>query len=45
VTVRRRQADALLGHPACYSVVRAPAWTAAIITVAVPVAVARHRRG
>jgi ABC-2 type transport system permease protein len=38
-------ADALLGHPAAYFVVRALGWTAAILAVALPVAVARYRRG
>jgi ABC-2 type transport system permease protein len=39
------QAEALLGHPASYFVVRALAWTAAILAVALPLAVARYRRG
>jgi ABC-2 type transport system permease protein len=34
-----------LGHPASYYVARALAWTAAILVVAVPLAVARYRRG
>ena len=38
-------ADALLGHPASYFVVRALLWAAGIVAVAVPVAVARYRRG
>jgi ABC-2 type transport system permease protein len=39
------QAEALLGHPASYFVVRALVWTAAILAVALPLAVARYRRG
>ncbi|HUA06746.1 MAG TPA: ABC transporter permease [Solirubrobacteraceae bacterium] len=39
------QAQALLGHPASYYVSRSLVWTAAIIAVALPVAVARYRRG
>jgi ABC transporter DrrB family efflux protein len=39
------QAEALLGHPASYFVVRALVWTAAILAVAFPLAVARYRRG
>jgi ABC-2 type transport system permease protein len=38
-------AVAALGHPASYYVARAVAWTAAILVVAVPLAVARYRRG
>ena len=38
-------ADALLGHPASYFVVRALAWTLAIVAVALPVAVVKYRRG
>jgi ABC transporter DrrB family efflux protein len=38
-------AEALLGHPASYFIVRALAWSAAILLVAAPVAVARYRRG
>jgi ABC transporter DrrB family efflux protein len=38
-------AQALLGHPAGYFVTRALIWTAAIIAVALPVAVAKYRRG
>jgi ABC-2 type transport system permease protein len=34
-----------LGHPASYYVVRAVAWAAGILVVAVPLAVARYRRG
>ncbi|HEX4520277.1 MAG TPA: hypothetical protein VH063_11920 [Gaiellaceae bacterium] len=34
-----------LGHPASYYVVRALIWTAAILAVSVPLAVARYRRG
>ena len=39
------QSEALLGHPASYFVVRALAWTAGILAVALPLAVARYRRG
>ena len=39
------QAQALLGHPAGYFVTRALVWTAAIIAVSLPLAVARYRRG
>jgi hypothetical protein len=38
-------AEALLGHPAPYFVVRALAWTAAILVVALPLAVTKYRRG
>ena len=38
-------AQALLGHPSGYFVTRALIWTAAIIAVALPVAVAKYRRG
>jgi len=38
-------ADALLGHPASYFVVRALIWAAAIIVVFMPLAVAKYRRG
>jgi ABC-2 type transport system permease protein len=38
-------AQALLGHPASYFVVRALAWTAAILVVALPLAVTKYRRG
>src|SRR3954464_1956709 len=38
-------AEALLGRPAAYFVVRALGWTAAILAVALPIAVARYRRG
>jgi ABC transporter DrrB family efflux protein len=34
-----------LGHPSAYYVARALAWTAAILIVSVPLAVARYRRG
>jgi ABC-2 type transport system permease protein len=34
-----------LGHPASYYAVRALAWTAGILVVSVPLAVARYRRG
>jgi ABC transporter DrrB family efflux protein len=39
------QSEALLGHPASYFVVRALVWTAGILAVALPLAVARYRRG
>jgi ABC-2 type transport system permease protein len=38
-------AQALLGHTSGYFVTRALIWSAAIITVALPVAVAKYRRG
>jgi ABC-2 type transport system permease protein len=38
-------AEPLLGHPASYFVTRALLWAAAILAVAVPLAVARYRRG
>jgi len=38
-------AQALLGHPTSYFVARALIWTVAIIAVALPVAVAKYRRG
>jgi ABC-2 type transport system permease protein len=38
-------AVAELGHPASYYIARALAWTAAILVVAVPLAVAHYRRG
>jgi len=38
-------AAALLGHPSGYFVARALLWAAAIALVAVPLAVARYRRG
>ena len=34
-----------LGHPASYYIARALVWTAAILAVAVPLAVAKYRRG
>jgi len=39
------QAEALLGHPASYYVVRAVAWCVALVAVFAPLAVARYRRG
>ena len=39
------QSEALLGHPASYFVVRALAWTVGILAIALPLAVARYRRG
>ena len=38
-------AEALLGHGAGFYVTRALAWSAAILAVFVPLAVARYRRG
>ena len=38
-------AETLMGHPAGYFVTRALVWTAAILVVAVPVAVAKYKRG
>jgi ABC-2 type transport system permease protein len=38
-------AQALLGHPTSYFLVRALIWTAAILAVFLPVAVAKYRRG
>jgi ABC-2 type transport system permease protein len=38
-------AQALLGHPSSYFVTRALIWTAAILAVALPVAIAKYRRG
>jgi ABC transporter DrrB family efflux protein len=38
-------AEALLGHPAGYFVSRSLLWTAAIIAISLPLAVARYRRG
>jgi ABC-2 type transport system permease protein len=38
-------AEALLGHPASYFVMRALLWTVGILAVALPLAVARYRRG
>jgi ABC-2 type transport system permease protein len=38
-------AEALLGHPASYFVSRALVWTAAIIAVSLPLAVAKYRSG
>jgi ABC-type hemin transport system ATPase subunit len=38
-------AQALLGHPAGYFVTRALIWSAAIIAVSLPLAVAKYRRG
>ena len=39
------EAQAVLGHPASYFVSRALVWTVAILAVALPVAVAKYRRG
>jgi ABC-2 type transport system permease protein len=38
-------AEALLGHGAGFYVARSLAWSAAILAVFVPLAVARYRRG
>jgi ABC-2 type transport system permease protein len=38
-------ADALLGHPASYFVVRALIWAAAIVAVFLPIAIVKYRRG
>ena len=38
-------AHALLGHPSSYYITRALIWTLAILAVALPLAVARYRRG
>jgi ABC-2 type transport system permease protein len=39
------QAEALLGHPTSYFVIRALLWSVAIVAVFVPLAVALYRRG
>jgi ABC-2 type transport system permease protein len=39
------RAEVELGHPSSYYVARALVWTAAILAAAVPLAVARYRRG
>jgi ABC-2 type transport system permease protein len=39
------EAQALLGHPAGYFVVRALIWSTAIVAVTLPLAVAKYRRG
>ena len=38
-------AEALVGHPASYFVVRSLVWAAALIAVFIPLAVAKYRRG
>jgi ABC transporter DrrB family efflux protein len=38
-------AQALLGHPSSYYVTRALIWTAAILVISLPIAVAKYRRG
>jgi ABC-type multidrug transport system permease subunit len=38
-------APALLGHPTSYFVTRALIWTAAILVVSLPIAIAKYRRG
>jgi ABC-2 type transport system permease protein len=45
VLTQGQAAEALLGHDAEWYVVRALAWSAAILVVSVPLAVARYRRG
>jgi ABC-2 type transport system permease protein len=40
-----QQAEAVLGHPSAYFVSRALLWTAGIVAVALPLAVAKYRRG
>jgi ABC-2 type transport system permease protein len=45
VLTQGQAAEALLGHGAGFYVVRAVAWSAAILVVFVPLAVARYRRG
>jgi ABC-type multidrug transport system permease subunit len=37
--------EALLGHPANYFVARSLLWSAVIVAIFAPLAVARHRRG
>jgi ABC-2 type transport system permease protein len=39
------RAEALLGHPASYYVVRSLIWSAVIVLVFAPIAIARYRRG
>jgi ABC-2 type transport system permease protein len=39
------QAQALLGHPSSYYVLRALLWALAILVVSLPIAVAKYRRG
>ncbi len=39
------RAEALLGHPASYSIVRSLIWSAMIVLVFAPLAIARYRRG
>jgi ABC-2 type transport system permease protein len=39
------EAQTLLGHPAGYFVIRALIWSAAIVAVSLPLAVAKYRRG
>jgi ABC-type multidrug transport system permease subunit len=38
-------AEAILGHPAEYYVVRSLAWAVVLVAVFAPIAVARYRRG
>jgi hypothetical protein len=39
------RAEALLGHPASYFIVRSLIWSAGIVLVFAPIAIARYRRG
>src|ERR687887_863502 len=39
------RAEALLGHPASYFIVRSLIWSAVIVLVFAPIAIARYRRG
>jgi ABC-2 type transport system permease protein len=39
------QAEALLGHPASYFIGRSVIWSARIVLVFAPIAIARYRRG
>ena len=39
------RAEALLGHPASYFITRSLIWSAAIVLVFAPIAIARYRRG
>jgi ABC-2 type transport system permease protein len=39
------RAEALLGHPASYFIVRSLIWSAGIVVVFAPIAIARYRRG
>jgi hypothetical protein len=39
------RAEALLGHPAGYFITRSLIWSAVIVLVFAPIAIARYRRG